>query len=525
MKATKHPAQLNPCKANEYSFVLAAAKRALAVSLAALLPLSALLACTGCEQVDKVVYALDQVIPSKETPPPEEAVAPTVEALPATTGSIRKDLVFAAKVTPSQYISVYSKLTGRYVEVNFDVGDDVHEGDELFKLDEQDILREVENLDAQIATAQKNVDAAQQAVESVRGGSYQASVQQLQATADSAADQVSAAQVQVSIAERDIATCKDALDNATTLFNKTQALFDDGIVAQKELDDATFAKSQAQSAYDQALNKLSQAKVALATAQTAKSNADQALAIARQQVPQDNESQAGAALETAQAQRDALQVQRDAIESQLTDLAVTAPINGVVYTCSAKVSEYATQQAPAYVIIVLDKVYVEVHVSEMLINKIALDDEVGVHIAALGDGNGGQGQGQSQITGRVVSVSPAADTTNTYPVKVEIDNQDRAIKPGMFAEVSFASEKAEGAIVLPRNTVVSNAEENYVFVVGEGGTAVKTPVTLGVDSGKQIEITSGLRVGDLVVVAGQENLRDGMAIIVAAPAGEGGDAS
>jgi hypothetical protein len=88
----------------------------------------------------------------------------------------------------------------------------------------------------------------------------------------------------------------------------------------------------------------------------------------------------------------------------------------------------------------------------------------------------------------------------------------------MFAEARFVKEASSGAVVLPRNTVISNASEDYVYVVRDGAAA-RTPVALGIDNGRDVEILSGVGFGDFVIVKGHTNISDGDLVnVVNAPA-------
>ena len=80
-----------------------------------------------------------------------------------------------------------------------------------------------------------------------------------------------------------------------------------------------------------------------------------------------------------------------------------------------------------------------------------------------------------------------------------------------FSEVSFTKESAENTIVLPRNCVIEKDNEIYVYIE-ENGIAKKVLVTTGIDTGENIQITSGLEEGMNVVTRGQTYLNDGDAV-------------
>ena len=141
----------------------------------------------------------------------------------------------------------------------------------------------------------------------------------------------------------------------------------------------------------------------------------------------------------------------------------------------------------------------DVNVSEQIINKIE-KSKVDVYVASASS---------NKFVGRIAAISPAADErTFTYLVKIEIDNKDSLLKPGMFAQVEFELDTAQNVIVIPRETVLTEGDINYVYIVEED-TAKRIEVKLGLDNGKEAEITEGLKEGMNIVIKGQEYLVDG----------------
>jgi RND family efflux transporter MFP subunit len=159
-------------------------------------------------------------------------------------------------------------------------------------------------------------------------------------------------------------------------------------------------------------------------------------------------------------------------------------------------------QSQPFTIVDISTVSVKVNVSEKLINTISVGDEVPIQIEALEN---------SDIVGTVETVSPVADGTNTYPVKIKIENSDGLIKAGMFAKVNFTEQSSGDAIVLPVDVVLTSGDKKYVYIA-EDGKPVKKEVQTGLDNGTKVEITSGISVGDEIIVTGQEYVDEKTAI-------------
>ena len=210
------------------------------------------------------------------------------------------------------------------------------------------------------------------------------------------------------------------------------------------------------------------------------------------------------AYESAAAQLEVLQVQIDTVNKSINDCSVKSPMTGVIAARGVEQGAMASQAAPAYTVMDLSTIKVEVGVSEQTVNNIAVGDEVAVLITAISE---------EPLTGVVATVAPTVGQTGTYAVTVELDNAEGIIKAGMMAEVSFTAEKAEDTIVLPRNADIEKDDQTYVYIVKDG-TAKKVIVETGIDTGESIEITKGLKDGDDVVTKGQTYISDGEAVNV-----------
>ena len=99
-------------------------------------------------------------------------------------------------------------------------------------------------------------------------------------------------------------------------------------------------------------------------------------------------------------------------------------------------------------------------------------------------------------------------------MKVRIDAPQAALRPGMFARVSFPVEKKENILVVPNTAVVTETGVDYVYTV-QDGVLKKLAVQIGTSDEAVTEITSGLQDGALVVTEGQSFLNDGQKVIVA----------
>jgi Cu(I)/Ag(I) efflux system membrane fusion protein len=103
--------------------------------------------------------------------------------------------------------------------------------------------------------------------------------------------------------------------------------------------------------------------------------------------------------------------------------------------------------------------------------------------------------------GRVTFIYPTVDEkTRTLTARAEVDNDDGALRPGMYAMAEVAP-SGRKTLTVPTGAVLPTGTENLVFVNRGDGNFVPRPVTVGVQTDSLVEITSGLKPGDEVVAS------------------------
>ncbi|MEA4848634.1 MAG: efflux RND transporter periplasmic adaptor subunit [Clostridiaceae bacterium] len=353
------------------------------------------------------------------------------------------------KLKPVQEINIIPKLSGKVNNIYFDIGQSVKAGDVLFTLEDKDIR-------SQLKQAQAGFDMANSGLVKLTGGA--AELQELQLKAAMTSAEIS-------------------YNDAKSAFERAKQLFESGAASKVGLD-------QSESNYKLAEQQYNSAKANYEITVT-KTNPEN-IASAKAQV-----NQAAAALELA--------------KSQLDNAVVKSPINGIVATRSIEVGELAGSTGIAMSVIDLSSVFVDINATEDMINKIRLGDTVGVIIKAAGD---------NPFTGEVTNISPAADPkTQSYPVRIKIDNSSETLKGGMFAEIRMVLDKASGILAVPISAVIDEGGKKYVYIL-KGDSAEKREVSTGLSDDEFIAITKGLSEKEAVIVKGQELIQDGSKVTV-----------
>lgn len=119
------------------------------------------------------------------------------------------------------------------------------------------------------------------------------------------------------------------------------------------------------------------------------------------------------------------------------------------------------------------------------------------------------------FTGTVRTMSPSLDpVTRRATIEVAVANAEHRLLPNQFADATVVVERRTGVLAVPREAMVATPEGADVYTVRDG-KAVLAHARLGSSEDALVPVLEGLREGEPVVVAGQAELRDGLAVVVA----------
>jgi membrane fusion protein, copper/silver efflux system len=186
---------------------------------------------------------------------------------------------------------------------------------------------------------------------------------------------------------------------------------------------------------------------------------------------------------------------------------VQAPINGVVLEKNVVEGSHLMAGTVLYRIGNLGRIWVETQLYESDAPFVAVGQQATVQLPALGT---------ADYRGRVTFVAPTLDEkSRTLAARVELQNPDLVLKPGMFAEVDIARPLGT-RLAVPDRALLLSGEHRYAFVERSQGKLQPVEVQLGALTGDWDEVRSGLSVGDRVVlnaaflVSSEAQLRDAL---------------
>lgn len=178
---------------------------------------------------------------------------------------------------------------------------------------------------------------------------------------------------------------------------------------------------------------------------------------------------------------------------------IKAPISGVIRSLDAKVGLYLGIGDPIGRILQIDKVKAVIGIPESDITAVRNLPTVDLTIQALDDLN---------VVGKNHFVSSSPETAaRLYRFELEIDNPDHRILPGMFVRANIIKQSRENALTIPFYSIISRNDEQYVFIENDG-VVKRQNVKTGIMEQWMVEITSGLKNGDRIVVEGHRDVEN-----------------
>ncbi len=262
------------------------------------------------------------------------------------------------------------------------------------------------------------------------------------------------------------------------------------VLVRLEQDDLKARADQAEAAYLEAKAAFDKAKLDL--------NRDKPLAeqgyIAQQNIDvlQNNYDIANARVLKAKADH-------DYAKAQLSYATITAPISGTIASVTTQQGETvaAGLNAPTFITIIdLSKLEVNAYVDETDVGKITVGQEALFTVDTFAD---------KDFKGKVTAIYPRAvlqENVVNYITLISIENSEGKLKPDMTANVTVTLKKKKGVLAIPGAAVVREGGKKYVTLQSKDGKTTRKEVKTGWKEGTYLEITSGLKEGDVVLVSG-----------------------
>ncbi|MHB1132303.1 MAG: efflux RND transporter periplasmic adaptor subunit [Chloroflexota bacterium] len=401
---------------------------------------------------------------------PQPVVAPTVQKVAVSRGSIVSTVSATGSVVPAQTADLAFGTSGRLLELKAAVGQTVKKGDVLARLDTTDLQLEVLKAEAQLATAQSSlanleagssageiaqaraqVQSTQASLDKLKAGATATELQSAEASVASARAnlqkaETTLAELQAGPTETELTSAKIALEKARISVHNAQSAYDkiawrnDAAATQEAMTlwQATTDYRAAEIAHAKAIAgptaselsiaeqsvvsaraQLAVAEASMATLQKgaaadALATSEAAVIQARSQLETKLNPTTPAALQAARATVEQARVGVQSAKSNLEKAVIAAPFEGVVATVAGTVGQTVTGTVVS--LLDLSAPLLQFSLPEADVAKVA----VGQQAAVTFDSLGGQ-----QLSGKVMTISPKATVSSgvaTYAATISIEN-------------------------------------------------------------------------------------------------------
>jgi RND family efflux transporter MFP subunit len=211
-------------------------------------------------------------------------------------------------------------------------------------------------------------------------------------------------------------------------------------------------------------------------------------------------------LDNAEAQMKVARANFETAQTHLEYARITAPFTGYITKRFLDPGALVNQNnSTLFTLMDLNAMKIIINVLEKDIPLVSIGTKAIVTVDAFPD---------KEFYGTVARLSNALDlSTRTMAVEIDIPNENRFLKPGMYANVDLVVQNHANALTVPTQAVLKDGRGNYVFTI-RNGTAVRKDVSIGLEQSSRTEILSGIADADSIIVTGQQFVKDGARVNV-----------
>jgi len=385
----------------------------------------------------------------------EEAPEVTVQAAPAATAEITRVVKAEAVIFPIAQSAITPKINAPIRKFYVVRGQKVRQGQLLATLENRDLS----------AVALDNKGAYEQA-EAGYNTTVNATLPEEEAKT-----------------ELEVQTAKQELDAQQKLYASREDLFKQGALPRKDLDAAAVSLAQARTAYN-----------------VAKKHLDDLNAVGKE-----------GTIKSATGQLTSAKGKLLNSEAQLSYSELRSPINGVITDRPLYPGEMASTTTPLLTVMDISQVLAKAHVPQSDVLLLHQGDSATIVMAGL----------DQPVAGKVSLVSLAFDlNSTTVEIWVQAANPEQQLRPGMAAQISITAQTLKNALVVPVSALINAKDDDaQVMVVDAQSQAQVRDVKVGIRAGREAQIVSGLKPGEVVIVEGAYGLPDKTKVKIEKPEG------
>ncbi len=452
--------------------------------------------------------------------PANEATASNpegIEVAPVERGPFVASVSATGSVRAERTQRLAFRASGIVSEILVDEQDRVARGEVLARLDDRDLRLNLLQANAAVAVSQAQLDrttagpseldlrsadatvaAASAAVQTAEAGVAAARANLARVTAGPSAEEIE-------ISERSVEEARNALWGAQAQRDAICGRVGRG-ATDADCDQAQASVNRSEEAVAISELQLERLRAGASEAEVAAGQAqlDQALGqlasaraqLQRTQADTDKARSGASAAEIAvvQAQVDQAQVAVDIATSRLEDATLVSPAEGMVAGISVLEGDAAAAGSPVITLIDAAKYHVILSIDEIDIGRIAVGQEAEVRL---------DDYPESPIAGTVASIGAVGTSIQgivVFDVRIDLEPTEVELLPYMTAAVDIVVMRADDALLVPNRAVRRDSAGRYVEAL-EGLRLVRIPIEIAATNVEYSVVTSGLEVGDEIVVS------------------------
>jgi RND family efflux transporter MFP subunit len=434
------------------------------------LPVALVLSAAGCSR--------------SEGAPGENQTAASSAVVRVTAGKPQRKTLRLETSQPGQIDAfeeapIQPKVSGYVDEVFVDIGDRVEKSQLLAKISVPELEVDLLHAESLVSQAEAGIKKAQAAVRAMEAASK-------------------TAQTHIRQAEASVARTTAQHERWKSEHRRITELAIKGSVTNKLVDETLNQLKAAEAAHWEAEAAVEAAKAAFSQSQadTEKARSEEAAAVAALDVAKAGHARA---------------------KTMLAYTEIKSPFRGIVSQRNVDTGHFtqATRGAdakPLFVVSQSDTVRVFVDVPELEAAWVDPGDAATVQVQALRNK-----EAKAKVTRTSWTLSAMNRSLRT---EIDIPNPQHELRPGMYATVRVVLHEQSDALVLPASALMYADNEDFCYGV-ENGKIVRRPVTAGIRSGGEVEIVSGLRESETIVLAQPSSLAPGQTVEVRQGADKG----
>ena len=205
-----------------------------------------------------------------------------------------------------------------------------------------------------------------------------------------------------------------------------------------------------------------------------------------------------------QGRLERLTAEIEQFQHDIEQTTIRAPYDGVVVREETQVGEWLEAGGAVVELLSLERLEVSLDLPERYFVALRMKTPVRISFESLPG---------IEFDGQVQTIIPRADPqARTFPIKLSLSNPQGRIAVGMLARVTLPIGEPYMGTLVPKDAVVTQGTQQFVFLLSEDDSVGRTAVRTGVGVGQWVQVEGPLQSGDKVVIRGNERLQDGQKV-------------